>query len=108
MTDLSHVSRVGYGAMQLDDKVTTDDAVAVLRRAVGLGVNHIDTASFYAGGEVNRRIRQALAPYPDDLVIVSKVGAAHVSGGPIPLRAAQKPAELRAAVNELRPSNGSH
>src|SRR6185295_384956 len=54
--------------------------------------------SFYAGGEVNRRIRQALAPYPDDLVIVSKVGAAHTTTGPIPLTAAQKPAELRAAV----------
>jgi aryl-alcohol dehydrogenase-like predicted oxidoreductase len=92
------VARVGYGAMQLADHVTTDDAVTVLRRAIELGVNHIDTASFYAGGQVNRRIRQALAPYPDDLVIVSKVGAAHSTTGPIPLMAAQKPAELRAAV----------
>jgi aryl-alcohol dehydrogenase-like predicted oxidoreductase len=109
MSDIAHtrtvgrlgdrtVARVGYGAMQLDDEVSTDDAVALLRRAVELGVNHIDTASFYANGEVNRRIRRALAPYPDDLVIVSKVGAAHTTGGPIPLRAAQKPAELRAAV----------
>ena len=92
------VARVGYGAMQLADHVTTDDAVAVLRRAIELGVNHIDTASFYAGGQVNRRIRQALAPYPDGLVIVSKVGAAPATTGPIPLMAAQKPAELRAAV----------
>jgi pyridoxine 4-dehydrogenase len=98
MTNLSHVARVGYGAMQLDQNVTTDDAVAVLRRAVELGVNHIDTASFYAGGEVNHRIRRALAPYPGDLVLVSKVGAAHTTSGPIPLRAAQKPAELRAGV----------
>ena len=109
MSDIAHtrttgrlgdltVYRVGYGAMQLDGSVTTDDAVAVLRRAVALGVNHIDTASFYADGEVNRRIRQALAPYPDDLVIVSKVGAAHTTDGPVPLRAAQKPTELRAAV----------
>ena len=59
-----------------------------------------DTASFYAGGEVNRRIRQALAPYRDDLVIVSKVGASHDADGPIPLKAAQKPAELRAAVED--------
>lgn len=97
------VARVGYGAMQLDEKVSTDYAIAVLRRAVELGVNHIDTASFYAGGEVNHRIRKALAPYRDELVIVSKVGAAYTGVGPVPLTAAQKPAELRAAVeNDLR------
>ena len=94
------VARIGYGAMQLGEARSADDAVAVLRRAVELGVDHIDTASFYAGGEVNDHIRRALAPYRDDLVIVSKVGAAHVTGGPIPLRAAQKPAELRAAVED--------
>lgn len=94
------VNRVGYGAMQLDDNVSTDDAVAVLHRATELGINHLDTASFYAGGQVNRRIKRALAPYRDDLVLVSKVGAAHTTDGPIPLRAAQKPAELRAAVEE--------
>ena len=77
-----------------------DDAAAVLRRAVELGVNHIDTASFYGPGEVNRRIRAALAPYPDDLVIVSKVGARWTGEDPIPLAAAQKPAELRAAVED--------
>jgi aryl-alcohol dehydrogenase-like predicted oxidoreductase len=94
------VARVGYGAMQLDpDSTATEDAVALLRRAVALGVNHIDTASFYAFGEVDRRIRQALAPYRDDLVIVSKVGARSATGQ-IPLEAAQKPAELRAAVEE--------
>jgi len=92
------VARVGYGAMQLADDVMTDDAVAVLRRAIELGVNHIDTASFYAGGQVNRRIREALAPYPDGLVIVSKVGAAPATTGPIPFMAAQKPSQLRAAV----------
>jgi len=93
------VARVGYGAMQLDPESTpTDDAIALLRRAIDLGVNHVDTASFYSDGEVNRRIHQALAPYHDDLVIVSKVGAKSVTGGAIPLAAAQKPAELRAAV----------
>lgn len=97
------VARIGYGAMQLDAKVPSDDAVAVLRRAVELGVDHIDTASFYGGGEVNQRIRRALAPYPDDLVIVSKVGAAYTGVGPVPLAPAQKPAELRAAVeSDLR------
>src|SRR6202012_5186919 len=63
------VARVGYGAMQLFE-TTPDNATAVLRRAIELGVNHIDTASFYGPGEVNRRIRAALSPYPYDLVIV--------------------------------------
>ena len=78
----------------------------LLRRAVELGVNHIDTASFYGRGEVNRRIREALAPYPDDLVIVSKVGARHTGAEPVPLAAAQKPAELRAAVEDDLASSG--
>ncbi|ORV09862.1 aldo/keto reductase [Mycobacterium celatum] len=110
MTDQSHpggtgrigaatVARVGYGAMQLFEP-SSAEAAAVLRRAVELGVNHIDTASFYGPGEVNRRIRQALAPYPDDLVIVSKVGARYTGEDPVPLAAAQRPAELRAAVED--------
>jgi pyridoxine 4-dehydrogenase len=93
------VARVGYGAMQLFE-ASFEDAVAVLRRAVALGVNHIDTASFYGPGEVNRRIREALAPYRDDLVIVSKVGARYTGDQPVPLAAAQRPAELRAAVED--------
>src|SRR5271156_5421343 len=93
------IARVGYGAMQLFE-TSLDDAVAVLRRAVELGVDHIDTASFYGPGEVNRRIRKALAPYPDDLVIVSKVGARFTGDDPIPLAPAQRPAELRAAVED--------
>ncbi|MGB7165605.1 MAG: aldo/keto reductase [Mycobacterium sp.] len=93
------VARVGYGAMQLFEP-SLDDAVGVLRRAVELGVDHIDTASFYGPGEVNRRIRKALAPYPDDLVIVSKVGARYTGDQPVPLAAAQRPAELRAAVED--------
>lgn len=93
------VARVGYGAMQLFE-TSADDAAAVLRRAVELGVNHIDTASFYGPGEVNRRIRAALSPYPDDLVIVSKVGACYTGEQPVPLAAAQKPAQLRAAVED--------
>jgi aryl-alcohol dehydrogenase-like predicted oxidoreductase len=100
MTDISKVARVGYGAMQLFEATSAEEAAAVLRRAVELGVNHIDTASFYGPGEVNRRIRKALAPYPDDLVIVSKVGARYTGEQPIPLAAAQKPAELRAAVED--------
>jgi pyridoxine 4-dehydrogenase len=94
------VARIGYGAMQLDDAISAKDAAAVLHRAVELGVNHIDTASFYGPGEVNRRIREALAPYPSGLVIVSKVGARYTGEQPVPLAAAQRPAELRAAVED--------
>lgn len=93
------VARIGFGAMQLFDG-PSEDAAAVLRRAIDLGVNHIDTASFYGPGEVNRRIRAALSPYPDDLVIVSKVGARFTGEQPVPLAAAQRPAELRAAVED--------
>lgn len=89
------VLRVGFGAMQLDHGDPAD-AVKVLHRAVELGVNHIDTAQFY--GSVNDLIRTALHPYPDDLRIVTKVGA--VSHPAERLVAAQKPAELRASVEE--------
>ncbi|WP_431236672.1 aldo/keto reductase [Mycolicibacterium aichiense] len=91
------VGRVGYGAMSLES-VAIDDAVSLLHRAAELGINHIDTASFYGDGEVNSRIRRALAPYRDDLVIVSKVGARAVPDADVPLALAQKPAELRASV----------
>jgi pyridoxine 4-dehydrogenase len=107
MTDVQHpgglgrigersVARIGYGAMGLATP-SPDDAATVLHRAIELGVNHIDTASFYSDGEVNRRIRAALTPYSDGVVIVSKVGARSVTGD-IPLAPAQQPAELRAAV----------
>jgi aryl-alcohol dehydrogenase-like predicted oxidoreductase len=91
------VARIGYGAMGLGRELPHDDATAVLHRAVELGVNHIDTASFYDDGVVNRRIRDALAPYRDDLLIVSKVGARPAAGS-IPLALAQHPADLRRAV----------
>src|SRR5262245_16516125 len=73
-----------------------DEAIAVLRRAIDAGVNHIDTAQYYGPDVSNELIRQALHPFPDDLVIVSKVGAARDDrGGWLP---AQTPAELRAGV----------
>jgi pyridoxine 4-dehydrogenase len=73
-------------------------AVRVLRRAVDLGVNHIDTAQYYGLDVSNELIRDALYPYPDGLAIVSKVGARRdSSGGWVP---AQTPAELRVAVEE--------
>lgn len=90
------VPRIGYGAMQLRD-VPEEAAVAVLRRAADLGVRLIDTAAFYGPGAVNERIRTALAPFADDLVIATKVGATSAPG-PAELVLAQRPAELRAEV----------
>jgi aryl-alcohol dehydrogenase-like predicted oxidoreductase len=70
----------------------------VLRRAVELGVNHIDTAQYYGPDVSNALIREALHPYPEDLVLVSKVGAVRDDrGGWVP---AQRPAELRAGVED--------
>jgi aryl-alcohol dehydrogenase-like predicted oxidoreductase len=94
------VARVGYGAMQLRWAASDDEPVAVLRRAVELGVDHLDTAQFYGDGTVNRRIRAALAPYPDHLVLVSKVGATPNPGGEIELRLAQRPEDLRTQVED--------
>jgi pyridoxine 4-dehydrogenase len=91
------VARIGFGAMQLEGRnAGRDTALAVLRQAVGGGVNHIDTAQFY--GDCNALIRAALAPYPDDLVLVSKVGAERDAGGG--LVAAQRPEQLRAQVED--------
>jgi Predicted oxidoreductases (related to aryl-alcohol dehydrogenases) len=75
------LNRMGYGAMQLAGPQVwgpprdVDGAIAVLREAVGVGVNHIDTSDFYGPHVTNQIIKQALHPYPDDLVIVTKVGA---------------------------------
>jgi len=75
------VNRSGYGAMQLagpgvfGPPKDRDAALSVLREAVASGVNHIDTSDFYGPHVTNRLIREALAPYPDDLVIVTKIGA---------------------------------
>lgn len=76
-----HVRRVGYGAMQLagphvfGPPKDREAALAVLREAVALGVDHIDTSDFYGPHVTNQIIREALHPYRDDLVIVTKVGA---------------------------------
>jgi pyridoxine 4-dehydrogenase len=96
------VQRIGFGAMQLPgprvfgpprDRAA---ALTVLRRAVELGVNHIDTAQYYGPDVANELIYEALHPYPDDLVLVSKVGAARqADGGWIP---AQRPEQLRQGV----------
>lgn len=98
------VNRVGFGAMQLPGPGVMgpprdhDQAIAVLRRAVELGVNHIDTAQFYGPDVANALIREALHPYPEDLVLVSKVGARRDTAGN--WNPALKPDELRADVEE--------
>jgi pyridoxine 4-dehydrogenase len=93
------VSRVGFGAMQLPGPGVLgpprdhDEAVAVLRRAIELGVDHIDTAQFYGPDVANELIREALHPYPENLVLVSKVGGRRdEAGGWLPL---SDPADLR-------------
>lgn len=98
------VRRIGFGAMQLPGPGVfgpprdRDEALAVLRRAVGLGVNHIDTAQYYGPDVSNELIREALHPYPDDLVLVSKVGGRRDdSGAWLP---AQTPKELRSGVED--------
>lgn len=98
------VNRMGYGAMQLAGPGVfgppRDHAVAlaVLRAAREAGVNHIDTSDFYGPHVTNRIIREALHPYADDLVLVTKVGA--VRGDDASWRPAQSPAELAQAVHD--------
>jgi pyridoxine 4-dehydrogenase len=96
------VARIGLGAIQLPGPGAfgpprdRDAALAVLRRAVELGVNHIDTAQFYGPNVSNELIREALHPYPADLALVSKVGARRDdAGGWVPLA---EPADFRADI----------
>ena len=98
------VGRVGFGAMQLPGPGVFgpprdhDEAVAVLRRAIELGIDHIDTAQFYGPNVSNELIREALHPYPANLTLVSKVGATRdEQGGWV---AAQQPDELRRSIEE--------
>lgn len=99
-----HVGRVGFGAMQLPGPGVFgpprdhDEAIAVLRRAIELGVNHIDTSQFYGPNVANELIREALHPYPTDLALVSKVGARRdETGAWLP---AQEPDELQSSIEE--------
>ena len=98
------VKRMGYGAMQLAGPGVFGPpkdhhaAVAVLREAVAMGVDHIDTSDFYGPHVTNQLIREALHPYPDQLVIVTKVGA--VRGADGSWNPAYTPAELTNAVHD--------
>ncbi|MFL9998522.1 aldo/keto reductase family oxidoreductase [Paraburkholderia sediminicola] len=98
------VQRMGYGAMQLagpgvfGPPKDRDAAIAVLREAVASGVNHIDTSDFYGPHITNQLIREALHPYPDDLVIVTKVGAVRDNDGAwLP---ALEPADIERGVHD--------
>ncbi|MFT4108932.1 aldo/keto reductase [Propionicimonas sp.] len=98
------VHRIGFGAMQLPGRGVMgpprdrDEALAVLRRAVDLGVDHIDTAQYYGPDVSNELIHAALHPYPDGLVLVTKVGSLRDADGAwLP---AQRPEQLRDAVEE--------
>ena len=102
------VNRMGYGAMQLagrDGKKLVwgpprdvEAAISVLREAVASGVNHIDTSDYYGPHVTNQIIRKALSPYPDDLVIVTKVGARRGSDGSWPHARSRK--EIIDAVHD--------
>ncbi|MBO9622897.1 MAG: aldo/keto reductase family oxidoreductase [Sphingomonas sp.] len=98
------VNRLGYGAMQLAGPGVfgpprdRNQALAVLREAVANGVNHIDTSDFYGPHITNQIIREALHPYPDDLVIVTKVGARR--GEDASWLPAFSPDEIEAAVHD--------
>lgn len=98
------VNRMGYGAMQLAGPGVFGppkdhaEALAVLREAIALGVNHIDTSDFYGPHVTNQIIREALHPYPDDLVIVSKVGA--VRGPDASWNPALSPADITGGVHD--------
>lgn len=94
------VLRVGYGALQLErlhDR--RDEAVQLLRHAIELGVDHVDTAEFYGFGFANDVIRETLRP-EDGVLVVTKVGADPNPGGRLPLRLAQRPEQLRASVED--------
>ena len=114
MTDIStagsfllgdrRVNRMGYGAMQLAGPGVFgpprdhDAALTVLRDAIAAGVNHIDTSDYYGPHVTNRLIREALHPYPDDLTIVTKLGA--VRGADASWLPAQSPEQLTAGVHD--------
>ncbi|HEY5106876.1 MAG TPA: oxidoreductase [Caulobacteraceae bacterium] len=106
------VNRMGYGAMQLagpgvfGPPKDRAEALAVLRHAVEIGVNHIDTSDFYGPHVTNQIIRAALHPYPDDLVIVTKVGA--LRGEDASWNPAMTPAELTSAVHDNLRNLGLH
>jgi pyridoxine 4-dehydrogenase len=98
------LNRMGYGAMQLAGPHVwgpprdREEAISVLREAVALGVNHIDTSDFYGPHVTNQIIKQALHPYQEELVIVTKVGARRAEDKSWPVALSRK--ELTDAIHD--------
>ncbi len=104
MADAVTVTRMGYGAMQLagphvfGPPADREAAIAVLHEAINLGITHIDTSDYYGPYVTNQIIKEALHPYPDDLHIVTKVGALRDDQGGWPQALA--PHQLRQAAHD--------
>ncbi len=104
------INRLGFGAMQLAGPGVfgpprdRDEAVAVLREAVALGINHIDTSDYYGPHVTNQIIREALSPFPESLCIVTKVGATRDAKGGWPH--ARSPRDIRDAIEQNRKNLG--
>ena len=107
------VGRIGFGAMQLPgprvfgpprDRAT---ALAVLRRVVDLGINHIDTAQYYGPDVSNELIHEALFPYPEGFVLVSKVGCAARRAGWVGLGPAARATSGRGGGQPAQPGGGT-
>jgi aryl-alcohol dehydrogenase-like predicted oxidoreductase len=104
------INRLGFGAMQLAGPGVfgpprdRDEAVAVRREAVALGINHIDTSDYYGPHVTNQIIREALSPFPESLCIVTKVGATRDAKGGWPH--ARSPRDIRDAIEQNRKNLG--
>ncbi len=98
---MQQVARIGFGAMQFE-RLTNQPAEAVdlLRRAIDLGINHVDTAQFYGNGFVNDVIRKVLLDRREFVVVVTKVGADPDPGKAFPIKPAQRPEQLRTSVED--------
>jgi pyridoxine 4-dehydrogenase len=98
------VAPIGFGAMRLTGPMMSGppadrrEAIAVLKEAIELGVDHIDTSEYYGPTVVNELIREALSPYPEELVLVSKVGAARGPAGELIM--AEEPDQLRSGIED--------
>lgn len=106
------ISRAAYGMMGLahavaDERTTAAHGISLLNRALELGVNCFDTAQFYSNGVANQLLNEAFSGRRGEVSIISKVGAEPLVGGPVPMQAAQAPAQLREQVERNLETLGS-